>query len=234
LSGFSIIDAQAQSDGQSRGQDEEAGQMPWTGKSFAKHNKGLGKSGALKAASVANAVLRDSGDEGKAIRIANWNAAGRPRRQQGGEVQGSQGAPGDPTGSIYRSIYGGMGSGAAATLRRKMSAPWADVNSAIQQGKAEEISDRVPRGRKYGGKVQGYAQGGKVRGARESVREEAREEGESIAQERAEQRVSPRNARNRLRRPMQRGIISEKAFGKRLRDRVGGMDEGDPINASTR
>jgi uncharacterized protein YdaT len=44
---------------------------PWSGKSFKKHNKGLGKKQAAKAASVANAILRKSGDEGKAIRIAS-------------------------------------------------------------------------------------------------------------------------------------------------------------------
>lgn len=81
------VDALGQSDGKSLGD----GQMPWTGKSFAKHNKGLDKGQAKKAASVANAVLKDSGDEGKAIRIANWNAAGRPSRQMGGPVPAGQG-----------------------------------------------------------------------------------------------------------------------------------------------
>jgi uncharacterized protein YdaT len=64
--------------------------MPWSGKSFSKHNKKLGKAAAGKAASVANAVLKDSGDEGKAIRIANWNAAGRPKRRFGGQVKAGQ------------------------------------------------------------------------------------------------------------------------------------------------
>jgi uncharacterized protein YdaT len=45
--------------------------MPWTGKSFKKHNKGLSDKQADKAASIANAVLRETGDDGKAIRIAN-------------------------------------------------------------------------------------------------------------------------------------------------------------------
>lgn len=48
--------------------------MPWTGRSFAKHNKSLRGARASKAASIANAVLRETGDEGKAIRIANARA----------------------------------------------------------------------------------------------------------------------------------------------------------------
>ncbi|MFA5385422.1 MAG: hypothetical protein WC364_12340 [Eubacteriales bacterium] len=46
--------------------------MPWTGKSFkSKHNKNLSPSIADEAAKIANAILRETGDEGKAIRIAN-------------------------------------------------------------------------------------------------------------------------------------------------------------------
>ena len=49
--------------------------MPWTGKTFrSRHNKGLTPDQAWEAARVANAVLRDTGDEGKAIRIANAQA----------------------------------------------------------------------------------------------------------------------------------------------------------------
>lgn len=45
---------------------------PWDTNSFKKkHNKGLSPSKAKKAAEIANAILRESGDEGKAIRIAN-------------------------------------------------------------------------------------------------------------------------------------------------------------------
>ena len=55
--------------------------MPWSGKSFgAKHNHSLSGAGAAKAASIANAILRDSGDEGKAIRIANSKVAGMRKR----------------------------------------------------------------------------------------------------------------------------------------------------------
>lgn len=46
--------------------------MPWTPKSFAsKHNKTLSGAGAAKAASMANAILKRSGDDGLAIATAN-------------------------------------------------------------------------------------------------------------------------------------------------------------------
>jgi len=45
--------------------------MPWTAKTFSKHNKKLKGKRASLAARIANAVLRESGDEGNAIRIAN-------------------------------------------------------------------------------------------------------------------------------------------------------------------
>lgn len=49
--------------------------MPWDAKSFsARHNHALRGAKAEKAASIANAILRDTGDEGKAIRIANARA----------------------------------------------------------------------------------------------------------------------------------------------------------------
>lgn len=56
--------------------------MPWDAKSFAaKHNKKLqGTPKAAKAATVANAVLAKSGDEGKAIRIGNAVANGTVKR----------------------------------------------------------------------------------------------------------------------------------------------------------
>lgn len=52
----------------------------WSAKSFAtRHNHSLGPAQAVKAASVANAVLKkNGGDEGQAIRIANSVAEGRP------------------------------------------------------------------------------------------------------------------------------------------------------------
>ena len=45
--------------------------MPWTGNTFAKHNHSLNKAGNAKAASIATAVLKSSGDEGEAIAVAN-------------------------------------------------------------------------------------------------------------------------------------------------------------------
>lgn len=47
--------------------------MPWSGQQFAqRHNKKLHGEAATKAGEIANAVLKESGDEGKAARIANW------------------------------------------------------------------------------------------------------------------------------------------------------------------
>jgi uncharacterized protein YdaT len=44
----------------------------WSAKSFAtRHNHSLGPAQSVKAASVANAILKKTGDEGQAIRIAN-------------------------------------------------------------------------------------------------------------------------------------------------------------------
>jgi uncharacterized protein YdaT len=54
--------------------------MPWTAEEFKqKHNKKLSPAKAAHAAKVANAVLKQTGDDAKAIRIAN--AAGRRLRK---------------------------------------------------------------------------------------------------------------------------------------------------------
>jgi uncharacterized protein YdaT len=45
--------------------------MPWTPKSFAKHNKKLKGAAAKKAATQANALLKKGMPEGEAIAIAN-------------------------------------------------------------------------------------------------------------------------------------------------------------------
>lgn len=46
--------------------------MPWTGRQFQeRHNRKLNKRGAAKASSIANAIMRDGGDEGVAIATAN-------------------------------------------------------------------------------------------------------------------------------------------------------------------
>jgi uncharacterized protein YdaT len=55
--------------------------MPWSGSSFAKHNKSLRSPHAKAvAAKIANQVLSRTGDEGRAIREANA-AVGRMRRK---------------------------------------------------------------------------------------------------------------------------------------------------------
>jgi uncharacterized protein YdaT len=43
--------------------------MPWSGADFPNAMKNLDRKTRSKAIDIANAVLRDSGDEGKAIRI---------------------------------------------------------------------------------------------------------------------------------------------------------------------
>lgn len=49
--------------------------MPWDYKSFReKHNQKLTPEQAKKAARIANAILKETGDEGRAIRIANARA----------------------------------------------------------------------------------------------------------------------------------------------------------------
>ena len=49
--------------------------MPWTPASYRKkHNKKLTPAQAKKASKIANAILEKTGDEGKAIRIANSQA----------------------------------------------------------------------------------------------------------------------------------------------------------------
>jgi uncharacterized protein YdaT len=54
--------------------------MPWDAKSFkAKHNKKLSPKKAGKAAEIANAILKETGDEGKAIRIANSKVKGKKK-----------------------------------------------------------------------------------------------------------------------------------------------------------
>ncbi len=46
--------------------------MPWTPSSFkSRHNKKLTPAQATKASRIANGILKDTGDEAKAIRIAN-------------------------------------------------------------------------------------------------------------------------------------------------------------------
>ena len=48
--------------------------MPWTGKSFHKHNKKLTPAQSSKAAAQATAMLKAGVDEGTAIAVANKHA----------------------------------------------------------------------------------------------------------------------------------------------------------------
>jgi hypothetical protein len=55
---------------------KETASMPWTAEEFReKHNKKLTTAQAEKAAKIANAVLAETGDEGRAIRVANSQVA---------------------------------------------------------------------------------------------------------------------------------------------------------------
>ena len=65
--------------------------MPWNAQNFAaRHNKALSPSQATKAARIANAILEKTGDEGKAIAIAN-SQAGDYEPPQRGMPQGTVG-----------------------------------------------------------------------------------------------------------------------------------------------
>lgn len=62
--------------------------MPWSAGDAPRFKKNLGSQGSQKWANIANSVLSESGDEGKAIRIANSATKGaverRLRRNTGG------------------------------------------------------------------------------------------------------------------------------------------------------
>jgi uncharacterized protein YdaT len=61
--------------------------MPWTPESFAKkHNHSLSPAQGSQASKVANAILRETGDDAKAIRIANWQAKRMKRKTSIGEM----------------------------------------------------------------------------------------------------------------------------------------------------
>src|SRR5580765_580509 len=73
MSGFGVAPLR-----QSNGEDSS---MPWNSKTFAsRHNHSLSGAGASKAASIANAILKRSGDEGMAIATANKRVAGMRKR----------------------------------------------------------------------------------------------------------------------------------------------------------
>lgn len=50
--------------------------MPWTAGDAKKHIKGLSTTKAKAWAEIANAVLKKTGDEGQAVRVANAKAKG--------------------------------------------------------------------------------------------------------------------------------------------------------------
>jgi uncharacterized protein YdaT len=59
--------------------------MPWTSETFkSRHNKGLSGKQARRAAKIANAHLRKTGNEGAAIRIANAAVKGNRGRAKPG------------------------------------------------------------------------------------------------------------------------------------------------------
>jgi uncharacterized protein YdaT len=54
--------------------------MPWTPASFkTRHNKGLTPAEAKKAAAIANTIIEETGDDAKAIRIANAQVKRKPK-----------------------------------------------------------------------------------------------------------------------------------------------------------
>jgi uncharacterized protein YdaT len=54
--------------------------LPWTFKTFAaRHNHGLTPDKAKKAAAIANTILEETGDDAKAIRIANAQVKRKPK-----------------------------------------------------------------------------------------------------------------------------------------------------------
>jgi uncharacterized protein YdaT len=59
--------------------------MPWTGKTFKKHNRRA----TPQMARMANAILAETGDEGKAIRIANARGKKAKRRKRGNPARGA-------------------------------------------------------------------------------------------------------------------------------------------------
>jgi uncharacterized protein YdaT len=57
--------------------------MPWTGKSYrSRHNKSLTPGQAKKAATQANAMLREGAPEGIAIATANKHARDKPKSDE--------------------------------------------------------------------------------------------------------------------------------------------------------
>jgi len=95
--------------------------MPWTGKSFAKHNKKLSGAVATKAAKQANAILRSGAPEGVAIATASKHAdkhlaarhAGASPRTPAEHMAARQGQ-----GVTYRELAVNHGTSASTAHRR--------------------------------------------------------------------------------------------------------------------
>ena len=54
--------------------------MPWSARTFAKHNRHLHGAALHEAAARATALLKEGHSEGSAIRLANWLAKHRHKR----------------------------------------------------------------------------------------------------------------------------------------------------------
>jgi uncharacterized protein YdaT len=57
--------------------------MPWTAKSFQKHNHGLHGAKLKKAAKIATGMVKAGVPEGEAISTANARAEGKPKQSRG-------------------------------------------------------------------------------------------------------------------------------------------------------
>lgn len=56
--------------------------MPWEAWEANRHKKGLSQSSKSKWSDIANSILAQTGDEGKAVRIANSRVQASARRLQ--------------------------------------------------------------------------------------------------------------------------------------------------------
>ena len=54
--------------------------MPWTSTTIRRHKKGMTPAQASKAARIANAILKETGDDGKALRVAFSKISRRNRK----------------------------------------------------------------------------------------------------------------------------------------------------------
>lgn len=128
--------------------------MPWTGSSFAKHNKSFSPQQDAHAARIANAVLKRSGDEGMAIAVANKNA----RAQGGGIGAFAVTAPKDWTDNLSRVRPGTFETD--KTMDRKPPAAKTDRDLELYPPRPGEKPTAVPNQAARGGIVRHYDTGG--------------------------------------------------------------------------